>query len=142
MDFFPRKLLRKAFPKELLPNSTCHFNYTTSPTSFPSPTLSIPTSSISHTSSVHIHLHQRHPSTYPLRILMSSAKEFLHRRSYTGVLTQRSLHRSCYTGVSHRSCYTGPTNSYLPSSSESLLQAAGAAKNRLAKRDPLGEMRV
>jgi hypothetical protein len=33
-----RKLLRRVFPKELLPNSTFHFIYTAFPTSFPSPT--------------------------------------------------------------------------------------------------------
>ena len=79
-------------------------------------------------------------------------EEFLHRSSYIEVVAQELLHRSCCTEVFkeffYRSCHTGvnfsviylylnPYNDPTSSSSTFSFKAAGAAKNRFAKRDPL-----
>ena len=105
---FSPKLLRRVFPKELLPNLSFHFICIPSPTSF-----------TSHTSST---------STSPVQLQALNIYIFLtkllqchiHRSSYTVVLTQAFLHKSSYTGVLtsyaaaictqeflHRSCYAG-----------------------------------
>jgi hypothetical protein len=54
--FFSRKILRKVFPKELLPNSTLYFIYIASPTSF---AVTSSTTTSSHLHHIH-HLHLLH----------------------------------------------------------------------------------
>ena len=104
-------------------SSTSHTS-STSPTSltitFTSPTSSISTSSISHTSSTPTsstgaeRLHISYKTS-----TMSFPQEFLHRTSYTGLLTQEFLHRSSFTGVlpqklSHRSSCTSSYTEAVP----------------------------
>ena len=105
---FPSKLLRRVFPKELLPNLSFHFICIPSPTSF--------TSHTSSTSTSPVQLQALNIYTFLTKLLQCH----IHRSSYTGVLTQAFLHKSSYTGVLtsyaaaictqeflHRSCYTG-----------------------------------
>ena len=111
-DFFP-KVPVNGFPKNTVANSTFHFIYITSPTSFTSPTSSTSTSSASHTSStsstsisinfIYITyiiyivintIYRCSPSTFLLQNSYDDIyKVFLHRSSYTGVVPQESTSR-------------------------------------------------
>ena len=68
LGLFPRKLLRRAVPKEPLPNSTFHFIHATSPTSAKSPTSSTctPRASSFTSSTFYINFKQLHLCLYHL----------------------------------------------------------------------------
>ena len=119
-DFFPESSCEQFSPKTVA-NSTFHFIYITSPTSFTSPTSSTSTSSASHTSStsstsisinfiyityiIYIVINTIYRCSPSTSLLQNSYDVIYTGFFYTGVLTQELFHRSCYTGVNFQVIY-------------------------------------